>query len=66
MGQGKGGVMSGTGKRWGHEWDREKVGSTGVSIWTKGSNCISPVPLLVGVKNFLLVRQIECLCNSSV
>ena len=26
MGQGKGGVMSGTGKRWGHEWDREKVG----------------------------------------
>ena len=41
MGQGKGGVMSGTGKmwghewevmsgtgkRWGHEWDREKVGS---------------------------------------
>ena len=27
VGQGKGGVMSGTGKRWGHEWNREKVGS---------------------------------------
>ena len=35
MGQGKGGVMSGTEKRWGHEWEgkggvmsgREKVGS---------------------------------------
>ena len=27
VGQGKGGVMSGTRKRWGHEWDREKVGS---------------------------------------
>ena len=27
MGQGEGGVMSGTWKRWGHEWDREKVGS---------------------------------------
>ena len=27
MEQGKGEVMSGTGKRWGHEWDREKVGS---------------------------------------
>ena len=27
MGQGKGGVMSGTGKRWGHEWDMLKVGS---------------------------------------
>ena len=27
MRQGKGGVMSGTGRRWGHEWDRLKVGS---------------------------------------
>ena len=27
MGQAKGGVMSVTGKRWGHEWDGEKVGS---------------------------------------
>ena len=36
MGQGNGGVMSDTGRRWvmsgtgtswGHEWDREKVGS---------------------------------------
>ena len=27
MGQGKGGVMSETGRRWGHEWDRDKLGS---------------------------------------
>ena len=35
MGQGKGGVMSGTGKRWGHEWDREKVESIDLVLCRK-------------------------------